>query len=134
VSGDKYDCIKINKMGELKMISILYILLIYTLLGSVVYLIAQHQIDKELTHFKEELFLFLGFIFKPIITVILLIDGYLLPLLKQKRTIRYIKKQYNRQLKNDNLTEEQRQEIIHKRDAMVEFISNVGSETDYDEE
>jgi hypothetical protein len=134
VSDDKYDCIKNKLNGGFKMTIILYSILIYILLGAIVYLIAQNQIDGELTSFKEELFLFLGFIFKPIITVILLIDGYLLPLLKQKRTIRYIKRQYNKQLKNDNLDEEQRQEIIHKRDAMVEFISNVGSETDYDEE
>jgi len=117
------------------MITILYIILIYILLGSITYLIAQNQADEELTPFKEEVFLLLGFVFKPTITAILLIDGYLLPLLKQKRTIRYIKKQYNGQLKNDNLTDEQKQEIIHKRDAMVEFISNVGkSETDCDEE
>jgi len=117
------------------MITILYSILIYFLLGSITYLVAQYQVDEELTPFKEELFLFLGFIFKAPIMLILLIDGYIVPTIKQKRTIKYINKQYNKQLRNEDLTEEQRQEIIHKRDTMVEFISNVcKSEIDYDEE
>lgn len=116
------------------MITILYLILTYLLLGSVVYLIAQSQGDNELTPFKRELFLFLGAFFKIVITIILIIDGYIIPKIKQKKAIRFVNKQYNKQLRNKSLTSEQRQEIIDKRDAMIEFINNVGNECDYDEE
>lgn len=117
------------------MITILYFVLIYTLLGGLVYLIAQSQADEELTPFKQELFLFLGWVFKIIIILIILLDSYIFLPLKQKATIRWIKKQYNKQLKNKNLTDEDRQEIIKKRDTLVAFFSNVGqSEIEEDEE
>jgi hypothetical protein len=112
---------------------IIYLILIYTLLGSIVKLLAQNEDIEKLTYYKMLIYFISNIIFMPIIILIKILDT-IIPTLKQKRTIRYIKKQYNRQLMNDNLTEEQRQEIIHKRDAMVEFISNIGGETDYDEE
>lgn len=107
------------------MITILYIISIYVLVGAVVYLIAQQQNDENMTLFKQELFLLLGFIFKPIIITILVVDEFMIPKIKQKLTIRWIKKQYNKQLKNKNLSDEERQLIIHRRDALVNFFSNV---------
>jgi DMSO reductase anchor subunit len=117
------------------MITLLYIFLIYILLGSILYLVAENYNDKELTEFQQELFLFLGWVFKIPILIILLIDGYILPTIKQKSAIRMIKKQYNKQLKNKDLTDEERQLIIRKRDVLIDFLSNVGqSELEEDEE
>jgi DNA integrity scanning protein DisA with diadenylate cyclase activity len=101
-------------------------LLIYILLGGLIYLIGLSQADKELTHFKQTLFLTLGIIFKPVIVLILIVDGYILPTIRQKRTIRYIRNTYNKVLKNADLTDEERLNIIHKRDTMITFLSNVG--------
>ena len=109
-------------------------ILIYILVGSLIYLIGQHYADKELTHFQQTLFVTFGMIFKPVILLIMLIDGYVIPILRQKKAIRYINKQYNKQLKNRDLTEEERLTIIHKRDTMITFISNVEkSELEEDE-
>jgi hypothetical protein len=117
------------------MITIIYMTLIYILLGAISYLVAQRINDKELTLFEQQLFIFLGIIFKPVIMAILIIDGYILPTIRQKKAIKYINKQYNRQLKNRDLTDEERQNIIHKRDTMITFLRNVTkSEFDEDEE
>jgi uncharacterized oligopeptide transporter (OPT) family protein len=117
------------------MITLIEILLIYIGLGALTYLIAQHQTDKKLTHFQQTLFLTLGILFKPVIMTILIIDGYILPKIRQKKTIKWIRKQYDKQLKNHDLTDEERQNIIHKRDSMITFLSNVNkSEPDEYEE
>lgn len=117
------------------MIIILYIILIYILVGGAIYLIGQNQADKELTLFKQELFLLLGFLFKPIIIAILSVDNYIIPKIKQKLTIRWINKQYNKYLKNKDLTDEERKAIIHKRDTIIAFLNTVcESEPDDNEE
>jgi predicted cation transporter len=114
---------------------ILYITLAYLGTGALIYLIGQHFSDMELTHFQQSLFVTLGILFKPVILIILFIDGYILPTIRQKRTIKYIEKKYNKVLKNADLTEEERLNIIHKRDTMITFLNNVAeSELDEDEE
>jgi hypothetical protein len=121
------------KGDGLKMITLLYFILFYILLGSILYLIAQNKADKELTFAQQELFYLLGWFFKPVILFILLIDGYILPTLKQKSAIRYVKRQYNKQLKNEDLTYEERQNIIHKRDTMITFLNSL-SESEINED
>lgn len=86
------------------MITLLYILLIYVLLGSLVYLIAIQQCNTELTPFKTELFLLLGFIFRPILSTINTIDERRI----NKRQEKYIEFVKN----NDNLTEDEKEAII----------------------
>jgi hypothetical protein len=117
------------------MITLLYFILIYILLGAVIYLIAVQQSDKTLTLFKQELFLLLGFIFRPIILIILSLDNYIIPAFRKRRTIKYINKQYNKMLKNEDLSDEERQNIIHKRDTLINFLNTIDqSETEENEE
>jgi hypothetical protein len=117
------------------MITLLYSLLIYILFGAITYLTGIYYSYKKLTLFQQELFLLLGWIFKPINVLIILIDGYIIPSIKQKRAIKYINKQYNKALKNSDLSDEERKNIIHKRDTLISYISNLSkSEPDEYEE
>ena len=58
------------------MITLLYIILIYILIGSLVYLSSRYFVDKELSHFTQVLFWTLGFMFTPVIKTIMYIDFY----------------------------------------------------------
>lgn len=58
------------------MITLLYIVLIYILIGSLVYLSSRYFVNKELSHFTQVLFWTLGIIFAPVIKTIMYIDFY----------------------------------------------------------
>lgn len=109
------------------MITILYILLIYVLIGSVIYLIAQHQDEdaEEMTLFKQELFLLLGFIFKPVILIIILIDGNIKPYIKYRKTIEYIRFKYGMKLLNPLINNEDRKILETQTNRLINLITDI---------
>lgn len=87
------------------MIILLYIVLIYILLGSLVYLSSRYFIDKEISHFTQVLFWTLGFIFAPVIKTIMFIDFY--------SGINKFDKSISKSLKNNNVSKEDVAEWIN---------------------
>jgi hypothetical protein len=109
------------------MITLLYIFLIYILLGGLTYLIAQnHQFNnKELTYPKMIFFYISDILFKPVIHLIEFIDNY--------KIFLWAKKQYKVMLKDKSLTQEQRQGIIDEKDEIINYLINL-CEDNKDEE
>jgi len=109
------------------MLTILYSILIYILTGALVYLIAQrHQFkDKQLTYAKMIFYTGADYIFMPIIRLIEFIENY--------KIILEANKQFKEILADTSLTQEEKQEIIKRKDEIIEYLSNL-SEEDLDNE
>ena len=75
------------------MINLTYILGSYIIGGALSYLYAEHNIHKDISHFKQSLLYTLGFIFRPVIVGIMELEK-----LKSKYLIYKSIKQINKQL------------------------------------
>jgi len=99
------------------MTTLLYIILIYILLGSLVFLSSRCFIDKELSHFTQVLFWTLGFIFTPIIKIIMYIDfqnsinKFDNAISKALNNNKISKKEVTEWINNGNYTEEERKKL-----------------------
>jgi cytochrome c biogenesis protein CcdA len=104
------------------MMTILYILLIYALLGSITYLIGQimHTKNKKILL----IYYYLVLIFGIVIDLIIFTDEFIIPTIKNKVDIFWVKRKYNKFLKIKDLTDNDKQLIIKARDEMVRFLSN----------
>lgn len=87
------------------MFILLYIILIYILIGSLVYLSSRYFVDKELSQFTQILFWTLGFIFSPVIKTIMFIDF--------KNGINRFDKEITKALKSNDVSKEDVAEWIN---------------------
>lgn len=110
------------------MIILIYSILIYTLLGASVYLIAQrHQFKgKKLTYFTMIFYTISDYVFMPVIRLIEFIENYKIMLEAKKR--------FNEILEDKSLTQEEKQEIMDRRDEIIDYLTNLSDEVDDDEE
>jgi len=113
------------------MLIILYIILIYILLGSVIYLIGQNLHTKNSGILM--LYYYLVLMFGMAIDLIIYLDDSLIPTIKNKTDIFWVKRQYNKFLKIKDLTEDDKQLIIKAKNEMVRFLSNVDGVQDDEE-
>jgi hypothetical protein len=107
------------------MITIIKIILIYFLLGALLYLYAQNQVDDELTPVKQELFLLLGFIFRIPIKTIIFIDGDILPYIKYKKTLAYLHTHYGLVIFNPLISKEKRMLAKEHCERMCSLITDI---------
>jgi len=114
------------------MLIMLYSILIYQLLGAIVYLIGQNLHTKNSGILM--LYYYLVLMFGIAIDFIIYIDNFLIPTIKNKIDIFWVKRQYNKFLKMKDLTEDDKQLIIKARDEMVRYLSNTNDEVEEDEE
>lgn len=90
------------------MITLIYIILIYILFGSIVYLFSRYFVDQELSHFMKLLFWILEIVFKPIIVIIMNIDFY--------KAINKFDKQVRKIIINSDYSKEEINEFIRNSD------------------
>lgn len=106
------------------MIILLYIILIYILIGSLVYLSSRYFIDKELSYFTQVLFWTLGFIFTPVIKTIMFIDFYNginrfdKAITKALKSNNISKEDVTEWINNGNYTDEERQKLYEYNDKL----------------